>query len=142
MYVSQGQGRSQIGSIPYSYRFQLLLGPTDLKTLRLVCSQFNRAFEAQVLSTLVISVTISTLVQSLDMLQMFALRDGETRRAAHHARTLKIEFLSPTMSLTPEPSITPVPETQVSPSPPSPPSPPSIKRRFASAISSLSRLFK
>jgi hypothetical protein len=39
----------------------------SLTTLRLVCSQFDHAFEAQVLSTLVISVSFRALPQSLDM---------------------------------------------------------------------------
>ena len=109
-----------------------------LKTLRLVCSQFNRAFEAQVLSTLVILVTLNTLRQSLDMLWTFASRSKKTNKAVQHARTLKIKYLSPIMALDPE--LFPIPQSkpesqELFPSP-------SIICRLGSAISSIKRRFK
>ena len=107
----------------------------SLKTLRLVCSRFNCAFEAQVLSTLVIAVTNNTLKQSADMLRMFALLSEKTTRAVQHARTLKIKYLSPMWTLEPEPfpiSISQFdePESQDT----SPTSPLSLMRCLASAI--------
>jgi hypothetical protein len=86
---------NQFSSLPYD-RLQLL--PQDLKTLRLVCSQFNLAFESQVLSTLVISFTLNTMKRSVNLLEMFASRKAETSRAVQHARTLKIKYLSPLFS--------------------------------------------
>ena len=84
----------------------IYLRPQDvdvrLKTLRLVCSQFNRAFEAQVLSTLVIAVTNNTLKRSIDMLRMFASQNKKTSRAVQHARTLNIKYLSPMITLDPK----------------------------------------
>jgi hypothetical protein len=119
---------------------QLLL-PQDcgLKTLRLVCSHFNHAFEAQVLSTLVISVTMINLKQSLDMLSMFASRNWETSRAVQHAQTLKIKFLSPSLPVNPEkPELGRISQQSHNLSH----SPPTLKRRLASGISSLTRRFK
>ena len=107
--------------------------------LRLVCSQFNRAFEAQVLSTLVIVVMYNNLKQSLDMLRMFASQNKKTSRAVQHARTLKIKLLSPMMAIDSEYYPTPEPEPE---SHDLSPSPPSLTRRLASAISSLKRRFK
>ena len=99
-----------IGNVRISEQFSyLLLSIQDghwqgrdrlrLKTLRLVCSQFNRAFEAQVLSTLVILVLFNTLKPSLDMLRTFASQNKETSRAVQHARTLKIKCLSTIMAI-------------------------------------------
>ena len=113
----------------------------SLKILRLVCSQFNRAFEARVLSTLVIAVTNNTLKQSIDMLRTFASQNEKTSRAVQLARTLKIKYLSPMMALDPERFPMPQPdepETQDT----SPTTPPSLIRRLASAISSFKRRFK
>ena len=107
--------------------------------LRLVCSQFNRAFEAQVLSTLVILVTVNTLKQSLDMLRTFASQNKKTSRAVQHARTLKIKYLSPIMALGPEHIRIPEPEPE---SQDLSPGRPSLIRRLTSAISSLKRRFK
>ena len=129
-----GNVRFQNSSHIYSYRSQ----PQDsqdrdylsLKTLRLVCSQFNLAFEAQVLSTLVILVTANTLKQSTDMLWMFASQNKKTSRAVQHARTLEIKYLSPVMALDPGHFRIPEPE------------PPSLIRRLETAISSLERHFE
>jgi hypothetical protein len=130
----------QISSHLYSYQLQLLLGPQnrDLKTLRLVCSQFNHAFESQVLSTLVISVTFRTLKQSLDMLRTFASQNVETSKAVQHARTLKIRYLSPATSYDLEVFRIPQSEPESEDLSPSP----SVKRRLASIMSSLRRRFK
>ena len=130
-----------------TYRSQLLPGLQDgqdrdsLKTLRLVCSQFNHAFEAQVLSTLVILVTFHTLPQSLDMLWTFASQSRAASRAIQHARTLKIKYLSPVMILDPELVRVPQHESESRPMPPTS-SPRILKRRLASAISFLKRPFK
>ena len=115
----------------------------NLKTLRLVCSQFNRAFEAQVLSTLVILVTSNTLRQSIVMLWTFASQDKEASTAVQHARTLKIKYLSPIMAIDPERFRIPQyePESHELDSDLSP-NPPSLKRRLSSAISSIKRRFK
>ena len=108
----------------------------SLKTLRLVCSRFNGAFEAQVLSTLVIVVMYNNLKQSLDMLRTFASQNKTTSRAVQHARTLKIKLLSPLMAMDSK-FFEPEPESHdLSPGPPS------LTRRLASAISSLKRRFK
>ena len=123
----------------YSYRSQ----PQDgqVKTLRLVCSQFNRAFETQVLSTLVILVTVNTLMQSIDMLSAFASRNNETSRAVQHARALKIKYLSPIMALDPE--LFSIPQSEEAESQdPFPTNPPRLICRLASAISSLKQGFK
>ena len=48
-----------------------------LKTLRLVCSKFSHAFEAQGLFTLVILVSFNTLKQSIDMFYHFALQNDQ-----------------------------------------------------------------
>jgi hypothetical protein len=137
----------------HAYRSQLLPEPQDhwldrgyqsLKALRLVCSQFNGAFEAQVLSTLIISVTENTLERSLDMLSTFASQKRETSRAVQHARTLKIKCLSPDLGFVPhlvglsQPVVEmPEPESQELS-----PRHPSLKRRFATVISSLRRHLK
>ena len=107
----------------------------SLKSLRLVCSQFNRAFEAQVLSTLVIAVTDNSLKQSLDMLCTFALQNGRTSRAVQHARTLKIKYLSPTTRF-------PISQHDEPESQDPSPSSPSLLHRLASRISSLKPHFK
>jgi hypothetical protein len=60
--------------------------------LRLVCSQFNLAFEREVLATLVISITKKTLKSSKIQLEMLA---SKKTRAAQLARTLKINDLGP-----------------------------------------------
>ena len=107
----------------------------NLKSLRLVCSQFNRAFEAQVLSTLVIALTNNTLKQSLDMLCMFALQNRRTSRAVQHARILKIKYLSPTTRF-------PISQHDELESQDPSPSSPSLLLRLASGISSLMPSFK
>jgi hypothetical protein len=71
------------------------LSRRDLKTLRLVCSQFNRTFESEVLATLVISITRNTLNLSTRQLKGLAWRKT---RVAQLARTLKIKSLSPQTS--------------------------------------------
>jgi len=111
-----------------------------LKTLRLVCSQFNRAFEAQVLSTLVIAVTNNTLKQSIDMLCAFASQDENASSAVQHARTLKIKYLSPETMLDPE--LFPIPQPDEPESQDPSPSSSSLTRQLASAISSLKQRFK
>ena len=127
----------------YSYWLQLQDGQDrnclKLKTLRLVCSQFNLAFEAQVLSTLVILVTVNTLKQSLDVLWTFASQNKKASKAVRLARTLKIKYLSPIMVLDPKifPNSLPEPESQDLSS-----SSPSLIRRLESAIHSFKRRFK
>ena len=129
-----GNVRFQNSSYIYSYRSQPQDGQDRdyliLKTLRLVCSQFNLAFEAQVLSTLVILVTTYTLKQSTDMLWTFASQNKKASRAVQHARTLKIKYLSPFFALDPDYLRIPEPE------------PPRHIRRLATAISSLKQRFK
>jgi len=110
-----------------------------LKTLRLVCSQFNLAFEAQVLSTLVILVTFDTLQPSLDMLLTFASQDKITSRAIQHARTLRIKFLSPDTSVRGTRQSRVQLERQSQDLSPSFPSASSICRLVSTAISSLKR---
>ena len=107
----------------------------SLKSLRLVCSQFNHAFEAQVLSTLVIAVTKNTLKHSLDMLCTFASQNEKTSRAVQHARTLKIKYLSPTTRF-------PIPQHDEPESQDPSPSSSTLIRRLSSAISSLKPRFK
>ena len=133
-----GNVRFYNSSCIYSYLLQVDGQDRDclsLKSLRLVCSQFNRAFEAQVLSTLVIAVTNNTLKQSLDMLCTFALQNRRTSRAVQHARTLKIKYLSPTMRF-------PISEHDEPESQGPSFSSPSILLRLASVISSLMPGFK
>ena len=130
-----------IGNVRFSKHFIFTLinrnqnGKDSLKALRLVCSQLNLTFEAQVLSSLVIAVTNDTLKQSVDMLSAFASQSEKTNKAVQHARTLKIEYLSPLMTLESEID---GPESQDPPST----RPPALMRRLASAISSLKRRFK
>ena len=129
----------------YSYRLQPQDGQDrngpKLKTLRLVCSLFNRIFEAQVLSTLVIAVTNNTLKQSIDMLRTFASQNENASRAVQHARTLEIKYLSPTMSL--DPQLFPIPQPDEPESLNSfPTSRPSLIRRLVYVISSVKRRFR
>ena len=119
-------------SHPQDIQDQNCLG---LKTLRLVCSQFNHAFEAQVLSTLVIAVTKNTLKHSLDMLCTFASQNEKTSRAVQHARTLKIKYLSPTTRF-------PIPQHDEPESQDPSPSSSTLICRLSSAISSLKLRFK
>ena len=67
--------------------------------LRLVCSKFNRALEAQGLFTLVILVSFNTLKQSIDMFYRFALQNEKVSRAVQLARTIKIKYLSSIIEL-------------------------------------------
>ena len=136
MYVFQKKS----SHLYYSYRSQPQDGQDRnclrLKTLRLVCSQFNHAFEAQVLSTLVIIVSINTLKQSIDMLCTFASQCENASRAVQHARTLKIKYLSPMTALDPQHFPIPQPDGPESQDL-SPTSSSSLIRRLAYAISSL-----
>ena len=110
-----------------------------LKMLRLVCSKFNRALEAQGLFTLVILVSFNTLKQSIDMFYRFALQNEKVSRAVQLARTLKIKYLSSIIELGPEFFQIPQhePENYDLPSSPS-----TLINRLASALSSLKRRFK
>ena len=139
-YTADRQRRfSRSSSHLYSYWLQQQDGQDRLgnslrlKTLRLVCSHLNRAFETQVLSTLVILVTDNTLEQSLDMLRTFGSRSEETSKAVQHARTLKIEYLSPMLALPSE--FFPIPQPCKPERRDSSPTPPSLIRRLVSAIS-------
>lgn len=100
--------------------------PRELKTLRLVCSRFNIAFESEVLSTLVISITKGNLKLSTCLLKTLA---SQKSRVARLARTLKIKHLSPSL---PQEMHTSIEHFQDNDS--------SLKRYLGSVISSINKL--